>query len=54
MLRSLIPIGLLLVFIGWAAYHIFIKKDFKTQINNFSLGIFFFTVWGLIYFFLFK
>jgi len=54
MIRVTIPIALMLVFIGWTAYHIFIKKDFKTQINNFSLGIFFFAVWGLIYFCLLK
>jgi hypothetical protein len=52
MLHLTIPIALLIVFLGWPAYHLFIKKDFKPQLNNFSLGVFFFAVWGLIYFLL--
>jgi hypothetical protein len=47
--RSFIVLGLAISFLVWILYHIFIKKDFRQNLNSFYFGLFFFGVWALIY-----
>lgn len=54
MLRTLIPIGLAILFLGWVAYRLLIKKDFKKQLPTFYLGFAFIATWVIIYWFLLK
>jgi hypothetical protein len=49
-----IPIGLLTVFIIYVVYLLFIKKDLKKFKAFFYPGLFFFAIWGAIYYFLIK
>lgn len=49
MLRMYIPVVLAVLFTAWALYRLLIKKDLKTQLNNLYVGLFFFAVWGIIY-----
>jgi hypothetical protein len=52
MLRLLLPLVLLVMFVGWMLYRVVVKKDLKKHLNEVSLGMFFFSVWGLIYWWL--
>ncbi|HEY1040839.1 MAG TPA: hypothetical protein VGF30_15595, partial [Bacteroidia bacterium] len=53
-LRVLIPIGFLVAFIGWILYRLLIKKDFRQNLNSVGVGLFFFGVWAVLYFFILK
>jgi len=52
MLRLIMPVVFLLLFIVWVLYHSLVKKDIKAQTNNVVLGLSFFSVWALIYWFI--
>lgn len=52
--RIIIPAVLILLFAGWVVYHVFIKRDFKNQLNNFYLGLVFTAIWMVIYYFMFS
>jgi hypothetical protein len=53
-MRIFIPIALFVIFLGWAAYRFFIKKDLKLHYNEFGLGLLFTGVWSVIYFIIAK
>ena len=53
-LRAYIPLIFLVLFVGWILYRLIVTKDLRQQLNNVYLGVFFFGVWGLIYFFLLR
>jgi hypothetical protein len=48
-MRIFIPIALIIIFLTWAAYRFFIKKDLKAHYNEFGFGLFFMGVWAVIY-----
>jgi len=52
MLRLFMPIAFIVLFIVWVLYHSFVKKDIKSQLNNVAIGLFFFSVWAVIYCFI--
>lgn len=54
MFRLITPIILALSFILWIGYRVFIKRDFKKQAHTFYGGLFFFGIWGLIYWLILK
>lgn len=54
MLFSVIPIGLIAVFIGYVFYLLLIKKDMEKLKSVLLPGIFFVAVWAAIYFWLLK
>jgi hypothetical protein len=49
-MRIFLPIGFLVIFVGWVLYRLLIKKDLQRNRNNFYLGLFFIIIWVLIYF----
>jgi hypothetical protein len=53
-MRLIFPLVLLVLFVSWILYHILIKKDLSEHKNDLYLGIFFFAIWALIYWFLLK
>jgi hypothetical protein len=48
-----IPI-LFVAFVIWILYRAIIKKDLKKHLNDLYLGIFFFSVWAVIGYFLYN
>lgn len=54
MLRFFTPLIFIVLFVGWALYRFFVKRDLKQNLNNLYLGIFFIAVWGLIYILIFN
>jgi hypothetical protein len=52
MLRIFLPLIFLILFFGWMAYRMFIKKDLKQQRESVLIGFSFLAVWVLIYFFI--
>lgn len=52
--RMIMPLLLSLLFLVWCVYHLFIKKDFQAQKNNFYFGLFFMAVWAIIYYLFFN
>jgi len=52
MLRIFLPFIFLIIFFGWMAYHLFIKKDLKKQQEAVLIGFSFLTVWTAVYFFI--
>jgi len=51
MLRIFLPLAFGMLFFGWMAYRLFIKKDLKKQQEVVLIGFSFLVVWVLIYFF---
>lgn len=48
-----IPLGLIAVFFGYILYLAIIKKNLKRKFKTVVLpGVFFITIWGVIYYFL--
>ena len=54
MFRLYIPFALALVFIGWVLFRLLIKKDLKQNLNSVYLGLFFMSIWAIMYTFIFK
>ncbi len=40
----------IVLFIGWALYHLLIKKDLKQHKGDLYAGLFFMGVWGVLYY----
>lgn len=50
-----IPIGLIILFLGYILYLAIVKKNLKSKIKTVVMpGIFFIGIWAVIYFFLLK
>lgn len=49
MLRIYIPIAFILLFICWVFYRILIRKDLRENYNTLFIGLFFISIWTLIY-----
>jgi hypothetical protein len=55
MLYLLVPIGLVIAFVIYVLYLAIIKKNLRTQVKPVILpGLFFISVWAVIYFLLLK
>ncbi|MBP5983593.1 MAG: hypothetical protein KA734_07715 [Fluviicola sp.] len=50
MLRIFLPLIFIILFFGWMAYRLFIKKDLKNKKETVLIGFSFLAVWVLIYF----
>jgi len=46
------PIVLAILFVTWALYRLFIKKDLLKNKDNLYAGVFFIAVWVIIYYFI--
>jgi uncharacterized membrane protein YjjB (DUF3815 family) len=42
-------VGLLALFIGWALYHLLVKRDLKEHKGTIALGALFIGIWGVLY-----
>jgi len=49
-----IPIGLIIIFLGYVLYLLIIKKDMNKLKPVLFIGLFFIAVWAVIYYFLLK
>lgn len=49
MLRLYIPIAFVVLFIGWFLFRLLIKKDIKKNLNTVYLGLFFISIWAIMY-----
>jgi CRISPR/Cas system endoribonuclease Cas6 (RAMP superfamily) len=49
MLRIYLPFGFLILFLGWIAYRLFVKKDLRQHLNSLYSGLFFTATWLIIY-----
>lgn len=55
MLYMFVPIGLIALFICYVLYLAFARKNLRSQIKPIVLpGLFFISVWAVIYYFIFK
>ncbi|WP_187695259.1 hypothetical protein [Chryseobacterium sp.] len=54
MTYPLIPIGLIIIFIIYVIYLAFVKKDMQMLRSVLYPGLFFITVWALIYYFMLR
>lgn len=55
MMYTYIPVGLLIVFIGYILYRAIVKKDLKSKVRTVVMpDMFFIAVWAVIYFFILK
>jgi len=54
MMRAFIVPILFIAFIIWILYRAIIKKDLKKHLNDLYLGIFFFSIWAVIVYFLYN
>ncbi len=55
MMYTYIPIGLLIVFIGYILYRAIVKKDLKSKVRTIVMpALFFIAVWAVLYYFILK
>ena len=54
MIRFVIPVLLVVVFLGWVLYRLLVKRDLKQHMNELYAGVFFFAVWAAVYAFMFR
>lgn len=47
--RIFMALGLVVLFIGWALYHLLVKKDLMRHRSTLLLSCMFFAAWGLLY-----
>lgn len=53
-MRIFIPLIFVAAFLLWALYQLLIKKELRKQMNVVYMAMFFFGVWAILYFVLFK
>ncbi|MGL2967129.1 hypothetical protein [Flavobacterium sp. XGLA_31] len=49
-MRLYMPLIFIVLFVGWALYHLLVKKDLHRYKTEAYAGLFFILVWGLIYY----
>jgi uncharacterized membrane protein len=49
MLRIFLPLIFIILFFGWMAYRLFIKKDLKNKKETVLIGFSFLAVWVVLY-----
>jgi hypothetical protein len=54
MLRFYMPVAFGILFLAWVAYHGLVRRDLRRHLHSFFLGLSFFTLWGLIYWWIFS
>jgi uncharacterized membrane protein len=54
MLRIFLPFIFIILFFGWMAYRLFIKKDLKNKKETAFIGFSFLAVWVVLYIFLLR
>lgn len=54
MLRIFLPLVFVFIYLGWIIYLLVSKKKWKQEKEGLIIGLFFFFVWGIIYYFIEK